>query len=209
MRYLIVGGGLLIAGPWFGVALVIWQDRPAIWLTALPVWLVVSSLIAVWLHLPMVQHEQEIHRTEIERLKTQAHHLQQERKPQAERESLSVDAEAERQYRWHRFWSDCLQYAAERNSFAYRGCFENVLDYQAWRIGFADPMVHARWIEPIQSSIKTKPMPEWTATRMLRELAAGTPPPYPAGEPPEWKQTSRENTANVSRNTQFASEHEK
>src|SRR3989304_8050699 len=86
MRYLIFGGGLLIAGPWFGVALVIWQDRPAIWLTALPVWLVVSSLIAVWLHLPMVQHEQEIHRTEIERLKTQAHHLQQERKPQAERD---------------------------------------------------------------------------------------------------------------------------
>src|SRR3990172_816072 len=201
MRVIIIGGGLLVAGCWFGVALVGWQDAPVIWLTALPAGLVASTLIAIYLHLPMVQHEQEIHRTEIERLKTQAHHLQQERIPQSQRDPISVDAEAERQYRWHRFWSDCLQYAAECNSFAYRGCFENVLDYQAWRAGFADPLVRARWVEPIQSSIKTKPMPEWTATRMLRELGAGTPPPYPDGEPPDWKQTSRENTQKHSENT--------
>jgi hypothetical protein len=201
MRYLIVGGGLLIAGPWFGVCLVIWQDRLAMWLTALPVWLVVSSLIAIWLHLPMVQHERQSHITDIERLKTDAHQLRQARLSQTERDPISVDAEAERRYRWHRFWSDCLQYAAECNSFAYRGCFENVLDHKAWRAGFADPLVRARWLEPVQSSIKTKPMPEWTATRMLRELAAGTPPPYPDGEPPEWKQTSRENTQKHSENT--------
>ena len=79
MRYLIIGGGLLIAGPWFGVALVVWQDRPAIWLTALPVWLVMSSLIAIWLHLPMVQHERNVHLTDIERLKLDAHRYRQER----------------------------------------------------------------------------------------------------------------------------------
>ena len=201
MRYPIIAGGLLFAGVWFGIALVGWQTSPVIWMTALPVWIVTSSLIAIWLYWPMVRHEREIHHTEIERLKTQAHHLQQERIPQSQREPLSLDAEAERRYRWHRFWSDCLQYAAECNSFAYRGCFENVLDYQSWRVGFADPLVRARWIEPVQSSIKTKPMPEWTATRMLRELAAGSPPPYPTGEPPEWKQTASQNTSKRSENT--------
>jgi len=202
MRVIIIGGGLLVAGCWFGVAVVGWQDAPIIWLTALPAGLVASTLIAIYLHLPQVQHERQSHLTDIERLKTDAHQQRQARLPKSERDPISVDAEAERYYRWHRFWSDCLQYAAECNSFAYRGCFENAMDYQAWRVGFADPLVRARWIEPIQSSIKTKPMPGWTATRMLRELAAGTPPPYPDGEPPEWKQTAVQNTQKHSENTQ-------
>lgn len=201
MRYLIIGGGFAVSGCWFGVALVAWQDNPIMWLTAIPAWIVTSSLIAIWLHWPQVQHEREIHHTEIERLKTDAYQLRQQRIPLAEREPLSVDAEAERQFRWHRFWSACLQYAAECNSFAYRGCFENILAYQDWRAGFADPLVRARWLEPIQSSVKTRPMPEWTATRMLSALASGTPPPYPDNEPPEWKQTVTENTAKHSENT--------
>lgn len=201
MRIIIIAGGLLVAGVWFGVCLVIWQEVSVIWLTALPAGLIASMLIAIYLHLPLVQHERQIHLTEIERQKTDAYHLQQARIPQSQREPLSVDAEAERQFRWHRFWSACLQYAAECNSFAYRGCFENILAYQDWRSGFADPLVRARWLEPIQSSIKTKPMPEWTATRMLAALSAGNPPPYPGGEPPEWKQTVSENTQKHSENT--------
>src|SRR3972149_7720058 len=148
MRVIIIGGGLLVAGFWFGVALVGWQDAPVIWLTALPAGLVASTLIAIYLHLPMVQHEQEIHRTEIERLKTQAHHLQQERIPQSQRDPIAADAEAERRYRWHRFWSDCLQYAAECNSFAYRDCFEKVMRWEDWRYQFGAPLVKARWLEP-------------------------------------------------------------
>ncbi len=77
MRYAILGGGFAVSGCWFGVALVGWQNQPVIWLTAIPVWIVVSSLIAVWLHWPQVKHERAIHTREAERLQTEppAKHL--------------------------------------------------------------------------------------------------------------------------------------
>lgn len=210
MRYLIIGGGLLIAGPWFCIAIIGWQTQPIIWLTALPAWAVTSSLIAIYLHWPAVQHERQIHLTEIERQKTDAYRLAQERKPKAERDPVSVDAEAERQYRWHRFWGRCVQYAIENgNSFSYRGCFENILDYPGWRVAFADPLVRARWLDPVQKSIRTVPGEGWTGVRMLAELSAGKPPPYPGGEPPEWKQTGAENTTKHGETVEFASEHRK
>lgn len=203
MRVIIWSGGLLFGGLVLGVCLVAWQQTPIIWLLSIPAGIVSGTLIAIVLHWPAVQHERQIHLTEIERQKTSAYHLAQERIPQAQREPLSVDAEAERHYRWHRFWAQCLQYAAENgDTFSWRNCFERILpEHSDWRYLFAGPLVKAGWLEPVQASIKTKPMPGWTATRMLTELSAGTPPPYPNGEPPSWKQTGAENTQKHSENT--------
>src|SRR5574341_1262370 len=138
MRIIIWSGGLLVAGVWFGVCLVSWQDSPVIWLTALPAGFVASALVAVYLHLPLVQHERQTHLTEIERLRTEAHHSQQERLPKAEHDPVSVDAEAERQFRWHRFWSDALEYAAE-HGFHYRNNFDRIIRYEGWYSGLAMP----------------------------------------------------------------------
>jgi len=208
MRAVIFATGAVVAGLYLCVVAAVARGNYGAWLFALPVYLITSGLVAVALHWPAVQHEREIHITEIERLRTDAYHLQQERKPAAEREPVTVDAEAERRYRWHRFWSDCLQYAADNNSFSFRGCFEKVLRWEDWRHLFAAPLVKALWLEPIQASIKTKPMPGWTPVLMLRELAAGSPPPYPAGEPPDFKQMTSQNTGKHSENTQtvFATE---
>jgi hypothetical protein len=208
MRAVIFATGAVVAGLYLCVVAAAARGNYGAWLFALPVYLITSGLVAVALHWPAVQHEREIHITEIERLRTDAYHLQQARKPAAEREPVTVDAEAERQYRWHRFWSDCLEYASE-NGFHFRNNFDRVLRYEGWYNGFAIPMVKAGWLRPIAQAIRTEPMPEWTATKMLRELAAGSPPPYPIGEPPEWKQTASQNTGKHSENTQtvFATDH--
>ena len=207
MRYASFGLGAVITGLYLCIVAAFLRGHPEAWLFAFPIFLIATGLTSIALHWPEIKHERQIHITDTERLLTEAHKSQQERLPKSERQPMSVDGEAERQYRWHRFWSACLSYAHEQNSFAYRGCFENILAYEDWRRGLADPLVRARWLEPVQSSIKTKPMPDWSAARMLAELAAGSPPPYPDSEPPEWKQTASQNTGKHSETVQFASEH--
>jgi hypothetical protein len=210
MKAVSLAGGLVVAGLYLCIVAAVRPMRESgeAWAFAAPIFLIAWGAVAIALNWPTVQHERQVHLTDIERLRTEAYKFKQDRAPRGEREAVGVDAEAERQFRWHRFWSACLTYANEQGSFAYRGCFENILKYEDWRRGLADPLVRARWLEPVQSSIKTKPMPEWTATRMLAELAAGAPPPYPTDEPPTWKQTSAENTQKHSENagTVFATD---
>src|SRR3990167_4516907 len=183
--------------------------RPADYWFALPVWVIASSLTYIVLCWPSVWHEMMIHYAAGQREKTEGWKAKRERDGKSiPPPDVDVDAEAERRYRWHRFWSDCLDYASE-NGFHYRNNFDRLLRYEGWYGGFAVPMVKAGWLRPIAQSIRTEPMDGWTAVRMLRELAAGVPPPYPIDEPPDWKQTAAKNTEIHSETNVFASEHDK
>lgn len=173
------------------------------------VFVIITSLTVITLSWPEVYRQITAQLAEADRNKADSRQYRQmwtgEKAKAAQ--STEADAEAERQYRWHRFWSDALEYAAE-NGFHYRGNFDKILRYEGWYGGMAMPFVRAGWLRPVAQAIRTEPAEGWTATRMLRELAAGTPPPYPDGEPPEWKQTARQNTPKHGETVQFASEHE-
>ena len=201
MRVLIISVGLLVTGLWFGVCVVIWQDGSAIWLTALPAGLVASTLIAIYLHLPQVQHERQSHITDTEYLKTQAHHLRQERIPSrpgliSGQQPTDIHTTA-----WRHFLIRCTVESIRVGKLNYRNGMEEFFnsDQRKWR-EYIDRLV--RWEKcwpPNNNGTFWKP--NVMGEDVINLLAAGQmPPALPDYDPPELIPTqhaSVDNTQNT------------